>query len=326
VPKGDLGRPRPSGEPQSGTVRKIGILLDLLRNKRISMRGSAVTYGSSERSIQRDLQELRNIGKTAGFQISERLDGDYFELTKFEAKPSRLSAGQRRLQALVAELLKAFGAPVQDVASGLTDGDASLQPRFLHLVQPQLTDGSTVAETYKALEAAWQSDARVEFGYRGKRRTVEPAAAVVRAGRYYLVGRDLAKGRAGWRNFSMDLIEPPIVRRGSFTRAAPPAKYLSADTVGFFKGDGPATTVDITLSAAVAASATSRVWQEAQRARSNRDGTVTISFSVDDVDEVVRWALGYGDEAWISAPPSVVARAREMLAEMQRRYRKAPPA
>jgi predicted DNA-binding transcriptional regulator YafY len=324
VPKGKLGKPRPSGEPQGGTVRKIGILLDLLRNKRISMRGCATTYGTSERSIQRDLQELRNIGKTAGFQIGERLDGDYFELTKFEAKPSRLTSAQRRLNALVAELFKAFGAPVQDVAAELSDGQA--EPKFLHLVQPQLTDGSAVSETYKALESAWQDCARVEFDYRGKRRTIEPAATVVRAGRYYLVGRDAAKGRGAWRTFSMDLIDGPIVRCGTFARVPPPDKYVSADTIGFFKGDGPATTVEITLSAAVAPSATSRVWQDAQRVRNNRDGTVTMAFSVDDVDEVVRWALGYGDEAWVSAPPSAVARARDVVAKMQRRYRKAPTA
>jgi hypothetical protein len=47
---------------------------------------------------------------------------------------------------------------------------------------------------------------------------------------------------------------------------------------------------------------------------SRRDGTVTIAFVVDDVDEVIRWALGYGGEDWISGPPAVVDRARVTLA------------
>ena len=52
----------------------------------------------------------------------------------------------------------------------------------------------------------------------------------------------------------------------------------------------------------------------------NDDGTATISLTVDDVDEVVRWALGFGDEAWISSPSAVVMRAKETLARMRRRY------
>ena len=316
-----MGKPRKSGEPQAATVRKIGILLDLVRHKRISLRGCKRTYDASERTVLRDLQELRDIGETAGFRIGERTDGDYFELTEFKSRPAKLLASEKRLRVLVSELFKAFGEPVHDVAEDFgAESGAGAGRRFLHLVQPQLTDGSAVAKIYRALEDAWQNDARVEFRYRGTPRRVEPAAAVVRAGRYYLVGRDVAKGRNGWRNFSMDLIAEPIRRCGTFQRAAAPAKYLSADTIGFFKGDGPEQRVEVTLSQAVAPSAISRRWQEAQRIRQNRDGTVTISFVVDDVDEVVRWALGYGDEAWISAPAKVSARARATLAEMAKRY------
>lgn len=316
-----MGKPRKSGEPNAAVVRKVGILLDLVRNKRISMSGCRQAYGASERTLLRDLQELRDIGATAGFRIGERLDGDYFEMSEFKARPAGLLAGEKRLRSLVAELFKAFGEPMHDVAKELADPAAPSDGRgFLHLVQPQLADGSAVAKVYHALEAAWQSSARVEFRYRGRLRTVEPGAAVVRAGRYYLVGRDVAKGRTGWRNFSMDLIGGPIRRCGTFKRAAPPAKYLSADTIGFFKGDGPERTVEITLTRTVAESAVSRVWQEAQRVRENPDGSVTIAFRVDDVDEVVRWAFGYGDQAWIDGPPAAVERARATLAKMQRHY------
>lgn len=315
-----MGKPRKSGKPNPATVRKIGMLLDLVRNKRISMRGCMDNYGMSDRSVLRDMQELRNIGKAAGFQISEKLDGDYFELSEFKARPGRLLAAERRLRTLVAELFKAFGEPMHDAAETFAGSGDADGPQFLHLVQPQLTDGSAVKGVYRELEAAWQDDARVEFRYRGGLRTVEPAAAVVRAGRYYLVGRDVAKGRNGWRNFSMDLIAGPIRRRGTFTRATPPEKYLSPDTIGFFKGDGPAKRVEVTVSKTVAPSAMSRVWQEAQTFRQNADGSVTFTFRVDDVDEVVRWSFGYGDEAWIAGPSAAVKRAREMLAKMQKRY------
>jgi predicted DNA-binding transcriptional regulator YafY len=299
-------------------ARKIGILLDLVRNRAISLKACRTTYGASERTLLRDLQELRNIGETAGFRITDRENGDVFELSEFKARPGGLLAGEKRLRGLVAELLKAYGKPVEEFTEGLSDGTDT--PGFLHVVQPHLKEDTAVALIYRELESAWNSAARVEFGYKGERRTVEPAAAIVRSGRYYLVARDIAKGRDGWRNFSMDLIETPVRRVGSFTRKPAPPKYLSGDAIGFFKGDAPAQTVDVTFSAKLAPAAASRKWQEAQKLRQNDDGTLAISLLVDDVDEVLRWAMGFGDEAWVTAPASAVARARELIDRTRKRY------
>jgi hypothetical protein len=118
----------------------------------------------------------------------------------------------------------------------------------------------------------------------------------------------------------MDLIEEPIRRAGSFACKRPPVKYLSKDAVGFFKGDGEPSNVDVTFSKQLGPSAASRKWQEAQSMRQDADGAVTISFVVDDVDEVIRWALGFGGEAWVSAPPGAVARARETVDRISLRY------
>ena len=317
-----LGKPRKSGSPTPATTRKIGILLDLVRNRRISISGCEQTYGTSNRTLLRDLQELRNIGETAGFRISERENGDTIELSEFKSRPAGLVASEKRLRLLMGDLLKAFGEPLHELAGDLSDGKSAASPdeSFVHFVLPQLVDGTAVATTFERLESAWQDGARVAFGYKAERRTIEPGAAVVRAGRYYLIGRDVAKGRNGWRTFSMDLIEEPIRRAGSFASKRPPVKYLSKDAVGFFKGEGEPSNVDVTFSKQLSPSAASRKWQEAQSTRQDADGAVTISFVVDDVDEVIRWALGFGGEAWVSAPPGAVARARETVDRISLRY------
>ncbi len=143
----------------------------------------------------------------------------------------------------------------------------------------------------------------------------------MRSGRYYLVGRDVEKGHDAWRTFSMDVIEGPIRRVGTFTRKAPPAKYVSGDTIGFFKGDGAPQTVEVTFSKELAPSVTSRKWQHAQTTRRNADGTVTVGLAVDDVDEVIRWALSFGDQAWVSTPHAVVKRSKELAQRILGRYR-----
>jgi predicted DNA-binding transcriptional regulator YafY len=317
---GRIGKPRKSGDPTPATVRKIGILLDLVRNRRISLGACRRTYGASERTLLRDLQELRQIGESAGFNISDRGPNDSFTLSEFKARPSALLAGEKRFRSLIAELLKAFGEPLQNAAGGLDASSGDDVASFLHVVQPRLIGGSAVAQTYDRLEAAWRNDARVRFTYKGQSRTVEPAAAMVRSGRYYLVARDVEKGSAGWRIFSMDQIAGPIVRAGSFARKAAPPKYASTDTIGWFKGDGEKQTVDVTFSKDIAPTAVSRQWQQAQTIRQNAGDTVTISLEVYDVDEVIRWALGFADEAWISGPPSAQRRAKETIAKIQARY------
>ena len=316
---GRIGKPRRSGDPAPSTVRKIAILLDLVRNRKISLRACESTYGASERTVLRDLQELRAIGQTAGFAISDREHGDIFSLSAFKSSPNKLVASEKRFRALIAELFKAFGAPVRGYTEGLEDAGSSAES-FVQLALPKLVAQAAVTKVYGQLEAAWNACARVEFTYKGERRTVEPARAIVRSGRYYLVGRDVALKKDGWRNFAMDVIAEPVVRAGTFTRTPAPARYLSTDAIGFFKGDGPSQSIDVTFSKAVAKAAASREWQRGQRLRSNADGSVTISLTVDDVDEVIRWALSYGDDAWISAPPAAVAKAKGLVQRVRQRY------
>jgi predicted DNA-binding transcriptional regulator YafY len=299
-------------------VRKIGILLDLVRNKKISLRACEQTYGASERTVLRDLQELRAIGQSTGFAISDREHGDFFSLAEFKARPNRLVAGEKRFRALMMELFKAFGGPVRDAAEGLDDGAG--QESFLQLALPKLVAQAAVTKVYRELESAWNASARVQFTYKGEARTIEPARAIVRSGRYYLVGRDIALGKNGWRNFAMDLIGGPIKRAGSFVRTPAPERYLSTDAIGFFKGDGPRQAIDVTFSKAVAPAAASREWQTGQRVRRNDDGTATITLTVDDVDEVVRWSLSYGDDAWISGPAAAVAKAKGLVGRLRQRY------
>jgi predicted DNA-binding transcriptional regulator YafY len=293
-------------------------LLDLVRNKQISLKACETMYGASERTVLRDLQELRAIGQTAGFAIGDRKHGDIFELSEFKSSPGKLAASEKRFRALIAELFRAFGPPVREHADGLDAAGAG--ESFVKLALPKLIAQAEVTKVYRELEGAWNASARVEFTYKGERRKVEPALAIIRSGRYYLVGRDVALGKNGWRNFAMDMIEGPIDRRGTFTRTPAPARYLSTDAIGFFKGTGPSQPIDVTFSKSVAKAAASREWQRGQRVCTNRDGSVTISLTIDDVDEVIRWALSYGDDAWVSAPPAAVAKAKGLVERVRQRY------
>ena len=135
-----LGKARKSGDPTASTARKIGILLDLVRSRAISLKGCIATYRAEERTVLRDLQELRKIGETAGFHITEREHGDTFRLSEFKGKPPSMIASEKRVRALMAELFKSYGEPMHELSEGLSDppSESSTDAKFVHFIQPQL--------------------------------------------------------------------------------------------------------------------------------------------------------------------------------------------
>jgi predicted DNA-binding transcriptional regulator YafY len=80
---GMLGKARGSGTPSRSTRRKIQFFVSLLRRHRISLDELKAEFGVSERTLLRDLQELRAIGEAAGFRISQRDGSDEVELADF---------------------------------------------------------------------------------------------------------------------------------------------------------------------------------------------------------------------------------------------------
>ncbi len=218
---------------------------------------------------------------------------------------------------MIVEIFKAFGEPLHGLTEGIEDAVDANDTSFVRVIMPHLVEGSAAATLLAEFQAAWHDHARVRFQYSGKEREVEPAAALVRSGRYYLLGRQVSPG--GWRLFSIDEIDGPIARCGSFVSKPAPGEYLSSDTIGFIKS-GKKQRIEVTVSERFARTAASRQWQEAQTVVHNGDGSVIMIFEVGDPDEVIRWALGYGAEAWISAPPSAVARAKNLAADIAARY------
>jgi predicted DNA-binding transcriptional regulator YafY len=83
---------------------------------------------------------------------------------------------------------------------------------------------------------------------------------------------------------------------------------------------GTTTEVTVRLSPVIAISTISRRWQQQQQVERRRDGTCDITFTVNDVEEVVRWSLGFGREAEVIAPPRAVAIARRCVEALHHTY------
>jgi predicted DNA-binding transcriptional regulator YafY len=314
-------------EASAAVARKLWLLVELIRRRRLTFSEYARIHERDYRTFQRDLQQLRRLGETSGFKLSEIKDSERVELIEFEARLGQANEEQQRLIALVESIAVALGQPIARKLQPLVGaGAATKNEEFFRFAMPKLLDESRAAEIARTLERAWRNGpARVRFEYtdsasaRVVERTVEPYRVLLRSGVFYLVGYDC--GKRGWRMFALDrFASRPVPCGTAQKRREVPPEYDGSDTLGFIKRDGETERVTVELSPLIATSAISRCWQKDQRVQRRSDGSAAISFEVSDAAEVVRWALGFGAEANVVSPPSAVRLARATVAGIAARY------
>jgi len=304
--------------------RKIAMVVELLCQRRIRFSHYRDVYGKEYRSFQRDLQHLRKIGDYAGYTISDIKDRELVELVALDGKTRNLNKNAAQIERLTATIARALGEPIaRELGSG--DRATSETDDFYFVAMPRLTEGTEVADICATLRAAHSSAggrAAVRFMYpdgRGgaREREVEPYRLTLRSGNFYLIGYD--RGSRDWRTFALDRFRSMPVKAGTCTTARElPQKYASNDVIGFIKVPGSSIAVTVELSPRVAAGVVARTWQDAQQVERFGDGRARITFTVSDVNEVVRWALGFGADARIVAPPDAVRSARETIEAIAR--------
>jgi predicted DNA-binding transcriptional regulator YafY len=319
--------PRAASEATASVSRKIWLLLELVRAKRVLFSHYESLHGRDFRTFQRDLQQLRSIGKKSGFEISQIKDRSRVELLGFDGRPRTVDGGGPVLR-LLAELADAMGEPVaRELGPLLSEKPGATE--FLTFAVPHLIEKSRVGEIYERLKtahgggAAPQSLVRFRYPERGKprgaERLVEPYRVLLRSGSCYLIGYD--RDRRAWRTFALDRFLSVPQRAGTLHKArAIPEPYNAGDVIGFIKHEGKPHEVIVELSPIVAQAAVSRRWQAAQRSETLAGGAVRMSFIVSDPAEVVRWSLGFGPEARVVGPPSAVELAKATALAISKTY------
>ena len=331
IPK---GKKRRGDTPSESLARIIIILVALLRDEVIDYQACLDRFGVDPRVFQRDLKKLREVGKTCGFKITHRIRGRV-HLIHDDRRMARLAARSRESTETLVRIALALGGPIQ---YSLLEGARDSHPRnsdpgarqservegFLQLREPRPLDGAALQPTFEFLKQAAESNAQVEFSYKGNRgprstRRVEPYHVVVRGGRAYLVAYDC--NRRGWRQFGLDSIRSPIRRVGTYRKRPVPPELLE-NAVGWMRS-GPDVEVTIRLSPIVAASVLATQVNNSQRVRTLPDGGAEVTMVFGDLLEAARWTMSRGAEAKIIDPPRAVEVAREAAQAVAGLYRDA---
>ncbi len=287
----------------------------------------------SPRSLRRYLSVLAD----SNFPwFYDRTRGVYRFVDGYSLRALKLDRGEIFGLVALRSLAKSLGGSVGEAVDtlarrvvGSAEGQGA-EPSSLSIGMPlpraQLDERT---ESVRETIAAAERDRRVitiEYVDRyGKRSTrdIEPYGLIVGGGRYYCVGYD--RMRRARRTFALDGVESARLTARTYQRPAEfdMEKWMSSSISGLMTGDAAHEVVvrfDPRIAkAAVAAS--SRLDRDVLEAE---NGAVDLRLRVADLDELLRWVLGWGGEARLVGPPSALLAMRRLLAEIARHYEGEP--
>lgn len=285
----------------------------------------------STRSLRRYLAILADAGFPWYFDRGSntyRFAGGY-SLKRLELNNSELF-GLVALRAISSSLGGAIGTYVDDVTAKLLGSSGKgakerveARPAVaFRLSEIRLDDRGEKA--FEILSAAERSTRSVTFTYRDKEghrseRTVDPYGFIVSAGRVYCVAYDPQKHDK--RVFAVDNVSDPVMLARTFVKPATfnVEEFAATSISGVLHGDA-SVAVQVRFAARVSKAAVAARAVPERAVEHLADGSVEIAYMVSDADELVRWVLGWGDQAEVIAPPEVRDRARELIEQIASKY------
>lgn len=279
----------------------------------------------STRSLRRYLAVLADAGFPCYF---DRIAGAYRFADGYSLKRLDLSSGELfglvALRSLGASLGGTIGSSIDEVTEKLVGSSGrSAKARVAAHTQVafQLSEIQLDAHGERAfarLSAAERASRSVRFTYRDKngtssQRTIDPYGFIINAGRVYCIGYD--HGRRDKRTFAVDSIGELDVTAKTFVRPDDfrVEEYAAGSISGVLHANEP-TAVRVAFAPRVAKAAEAARIVANRRIERRPDGSVEIEYGVTNVDELVRWVLGWGAQAEIVAPQQ----ARQRIAALSR--------
>ena len=235
------------------------------------------------------------------------------------------------LRSLGASIGGTIGASIDDVAEKLVDSagrgvrarvDAG-SPVAFRLSEIRLDERGERA--FALLSAAERSSRSARFAYldkegKGSTRTHStPTASSINAGRVYCVAYDHT--RRDMRTFAIDSVTDPEVLGATFVRPSGFSieAYAAASISGVLHAD-ETTVVRVRFAPRVAKAAVAARVVAEREVEHRGDGSAEIAYTVADVDELVRWVLGWGAQAEIVSPRAARGRISKLAKEIAVKY------
>jgi predicted DNA-binding transcriptional regulator YafY len=298
-------------------ARLLRVLQLLLSRGRWNARDIAAEQECSERTVYRDMQVLQ----LAGLAVEYDRDGKCYRLAQDVRLPALNVTEDEALGQATAAVIAT--APGLDVSPGANPVSRKLASVTKEDVGQILTDAGKVTavldlklanhsghrDVVRTIQKALLNGKQLTGTYRSPHEASEvtlqlhPYRLCLVKQAWYLIARPVSQSApltlrvARFRSLrSMDHnaeVPTDFDLRGYFGNAW-----------GVYRGDR-SYDVEVVFTREAAATVTEVVWHHTQKVRTNRDGSVRLSFRVDGLNEIVRWVLGWGNRATVVSPPEL---------------------
>ena len=150
-------RRKPTNEASDSVIRKIWMIVELFRHKRLTYEQYEEKHGVDKRSFQRDIGQLNAIGETAGFKISS-IKANCVTLESFDARIRSLNTAGTQGEQLIGDVVRAMGQPIAIEVGPLATRDDA-EERFYHFATPKIIENSAspIGQISKDLLEAWKA-------------------------------------------------------------------------------------------------------------------------------------------------------------------------
>lgn len=323
----------PEGDSKVVLLVRLLNAIDQGRHSFESLKEAIAEAG--RRPSTRTLRRYLAILADAGFPLYfDRAANVYRFAGGYSLKRLDLSSGELfglvALRSLGASIGGTIGASIDDVAEKLVGSAArgvrasvdATSPVAFRLSEIRLDERGERA--FARLSAAERSSRSVRFAYSDKegkrtRRSVDPYGFVINAGRVYCVAYDHA--RRDMRTFAVDSVSEPVLLAKTFVRPSTFSveTYAAASISGVLHAEAT-TEVRVRFAPRVAKAAMAANIVADRAVTQLDDGFAEIAYRVADVDELVRWVLGWGSQAEILDPPAARTRIAALAAEISAKY------
>ena len=296
-------------------------------------RSLAAEWEVSARTIQRDLDYLRyELGAPIAYDRPR--NGFGYTEENYRLPAVALSESDLLAVCLAAKALKQFvNTPLHDRLASVFEklrqclpGNIDLNPDWVAnriLFFPEAT--TTIdAQVWDAVAAAIRSNHRVRIVHKspGRKRAtgrkIDPYHLVNYRGEWYMTG--FCHRRKSIRTFAVSRIRRIDALQEPFTMPdGCDADTLFGDRFGIaFKE--PRYRVRIHFAASIAPYIREREWHAEQQVNPAGDGSLTLAFMTNHINEVKDWVLSWGPGARVLEPPCLVEEVRRDLRDMLATY------
>jgi predicted DNA-binding transcriptional regulator YafY len=318
-------RPEPDRRlRQAERFARILRLLELLQERSPrDARALAAALGATERTVYRDLKVLELAG--VGCDYNPGLGG-YVLRGDYRFAVAGLSDDELLGQATAATLTSARGLDVGQGAGPTArkiratgrEGTRSLlrdAQRVTSVLDLKLADHEGHREAIRTIQLALVGGHALEGAYASPYGTAErtillhPIRLCLAGQAWYLIARPDGSDRPVTYRVARFRSLRKLLLRSAVPEEFDLRAYFG-DAWGVYRGDR-SYDVEIHFSREAADLVTETTWHRTQKVQRHRDGSVTLSFRVDGLNEIVHWLLGWSGRATVIRPPEL----RELVVE-----------